>query len=112
MAIIIEEKPNVTIRREVYAADIRIQANPVDGAAGAVILGMQTLEYHGDQFVRMEPASPIGETVGEFAVRIFTLAGGKVISGLEVIEVIKQYVDVRHAESIAPPPAEPETPAP
>ena len=112
MAIIIEEKSNITIRREVYAADIRIRANPVDGAAGAVILGMQTLEYHDDQFVRMEPAPPIGETVGEFAVRSFTLAGGKVISGMDVIEVIKQYVDVRHAESIAPPPAEPETPAP
>lgn len=112
MAIIISEQQSVTIRREAYAADIRIQANPVDGAAGAVILGMQTLEYHDDQFVRMEPASPIGETVGEFAVRSFTLAGGKVISGMEVIEVIKQYVDVRHAESIAPPPAEPETPAP
>lgn len=106
MAIIISEHQNVTIRREAYASDIRIQANPVDGAAGAVILGMQTLEYHDDQFVRTEPASPIGETVGEFAVRSFTLANGKVISGLEVIEVIKQYVDVRWAEANAPAPLE------
>ena len=112
MAIIISEQQSVTIRREAYAAGIHIRANPVDQAAGSVVLEMQTLEYHDDQFVRMEPASPIGETVGEFAVRSFTLAGGKVISGMEVIEVIKQYVDVRHAESIAPPPAEPETPAP
>lgn len=102
MAIIVKEKTNVTVRREAYAADIRIRANPVDQAAGSVILDMQVLEYHDDQFVRMEPASPIGETVGEFAVRSFTLTGGKVISGMEVIEVIKQYVDVLHAESIAP----------
>ena len=112
MAIIISEQQGVTIRREAYASDIHIQANPVDGSSGAVILGMQTLEYHDDVLVRMVPASPIGETVGEFAVRSFTLAGGKVITGMEVIEVIKQYVEVRHAESIAPPPAEPETPAP
>lgn len=112
MAIIIEEKENVTIRREVYAADIRIRANPVDQAAGSVSLELQTLEYHDDEFVRMEPASPIGETVGEFAVRSYTLTGGKVITGMEVIEVIKQYVEVRHVESIAPPPVEPETPAP
>ena len=105
MAIIISEQQNVTIRREAYTSDIRIQANPVDGAAGAVILGMQTLEYHDDQFVRMETASPIGETVGEFAVRSFTLAGGKVITGMEVIEVIKQYVEVRWAEANAPDPA-------
>lgn len=105
MAIIIEEKVNTTIRREAYAAEIHIRANPVDQAAGSVVLEMQTLEYHDDQFVRMEPASPIGETVGEFAVRSFTLAGGKVITGMEVIEVIKQYVETRHAESVAPPPA-------
>lgn len=111
MPIIINEQQGVAIRREAYASDIRIRANPVDQAAGSVILEMQTLEYHDDQFVRMEPASPIGETVGAFAVRSFEV-GGKTITGIEVIEVIKQYVDVRHAESIAPPPAEPETPAP
>ncbi len=110
MAIIIEEKSNATIRREAYAAGIHIRANPVDQAAGSVVLEMQTLEYHDDQFVRMEPASPIGETVGAFAVRSFTLAGGKVITGMEVIEVIKQYVEVRHAEAIAPPPAQPPAP--
>ena len=105
MPIIINEQQGVAIRREAYASDIRIRANPVDQAAGSVILEMQALEYHDNQFVRMEPASPIGETVGEFAVRSFTLAGGKVITGMEVIEVIKQYVDMRYAESIAPPPA-------
>ena len=103
MAIIIEEKSNATIRREAYAAGIHIRANPVDQAAGSVVLEMQTLEYHDDQFARMEPTSPIGETVGAFAVRSFTLAGGKVITGMDVIEVIKQYVEVRHTESNAPP---------
>lgn len=112
MPIIINEQQGVAIRREAYASDIRIRANPVDQAAGSVILEMQALEYHDNQFVRMDPASPLGETVGEFAVRSFTLAGGKVITGMEVIEVIKQYVDVRNAEAVAPPPAEPETPAP
>ena len=97
MAIIIEEKTNVTLRREVYAADIRIRANPVDGAAGSVTLELQTLEYHDDEFVRMEPAGTIGETVGDFAARTFDV-GGKTITGLEVVQLIKQYVMDIHAE--------------
>ena len=48
MAIIIEENPSVAIRREAYAAGIHIRANPVDQAAGSVVLEMQTLEYHDD----------------------------------------------------------------
>ena len=97
MAIIIEEKSNVTIRREVYAADIRIRANPVDQAAGSVSLELQTLEYHDDEFVRMDPAGIVGETVGSFATRSFDV-GGKQITGLEVVQIIKQYVATLHAE--------------
>lgn len=101
MAIIIEEKNNVTIRREVYAADIRIRANPVDQAAGSVSLELQTLEYHDDEFVRMDPAGIVGETVGDFAQRSFDI-NGKQISGLEVVLLIKQYVADLHAEKEAP----------
>ena len=97
MAIIIEEKENVTIRREVYAADIRIRANPVDHAAGSVLLELQTLEYHDDEFVRMDPAGVVGETVGNFAQRSFDV-GGKTITGLEVVLLIRQYVVGLHAE--------------
>lgn len=97
MAIIIEEKSNVTIRREVYAADIRIRANPVDQAAGSVSLELQTLEYHDDEFVRMDPAGVVGETVGDFAQRSFDI-NGKQISGLDVVLLIKRYVADLHAE--------------
>lgn len=97
MAIIIEEKSNVTIRREVYAADIRIRANPVDQAAGSVTLELQTLEYHDDDFVRIDPAGVVGETVGDFAARSFDV-NGKTITGLEVVLLIKQYVAALHAE--------------
>ncbi|MGE8218537.1 MAG: hypothetical protein ACN6OU_02140 [Stenotrophomonas acidaminiphila] len=101
MAIIIEEKANVTIRREVYAADIRIRANPVDQAAGSVSLELQTLEYHDDEFVRMDPAGVVGELVGNFAARSFEV-NGKTITGLDVVLLIKQYVADLHAESEAP----------
>lgn len=101
MAIIIEEIENVTIRREVYAADIRIRANPVDEAAGSVSLELQTLEYHDDEFVRMDAAGAVGETIGAFAMRSFDV-NGKTITGLEVVLLIKQYVAVLHAESEAP----------
>lgn len=100
MTIIIEEKSNVTIRREVYAADIRIRANPVDQAAGSVTLELQTLEYHDDEFVRMDAAGVVGETVGDFAQRSFDI-NGKQISGLDVVLLIKQYVADLHAESEA-----------
>ena len=101
MSIIIEEKHNVTVRREVYAADIRIRANPVDQAAGSVSLELQTLEYHADEFVRMDPAGVVGELVGDFAARSFDI-NGKQISGLDVVQLIKQYVADLHAESEAP----------
>lgn len=101
MAIIIEEKSNVTIRREVYAADIRIRANPVDQAAGSVSLELQTLEYHDDGFVRMDPVGVVGELVGDFASRSFDV-GGKTITGLEVVLLIKQYVADLYAESEVP----------
>lgn len=101
MAIIIEEKSNVTIRREVYAADIRIRANPVDQASGSVSLELQTLEYHDDEFVRMDPAGVVGELVGDFATRSFDV-NGKTITGLEVVLLIKQYVADLHAEREAP----------
>lgn len=97
MAIIIEEKSNVSIRREIYAADIRIRANPVDEAAGSVSLELQTLEYHDDDFVRMDAAGVVGETVGDFAQRSFDI-NGKQISGLDVVLLIKQYVADLHAE--------------
>ena len=100
MAIIIEEKSNVTVRREIYAADIRIRANPVEQAAGSVSLELQTLEYHDDEFVRMDPAGVVGETVGDFAARSFDV-NGKTITGLEVVLLIKQYVAVLHAEKEA-----------
>jgi hypothetical protein len=97
MSIIIEEKSNVTIRREAYASDIRIRANPVDIAAGSVSLELQTLEYHDNEFVRMDPAFVVGETVGDFAARSFNI-DGKVITGLEVVKLIKLYVADLHAE--------------
>ena len=100
MAIIIEEKENVTVRREVYAPDIRIRANPVDEAAGSVSLEMQVLEYHDNEFVRMDAAGVVGETVGDFAQRSFDV-NGKTITGLEVMLLIKQYVADLHAESEA-----------
>lgn len=97
MAIIIEEKTNVTIRREVYAADIRIRANPVDQAAGSVSLELQTLEYHDDEFVRMAPAGTVGELIGDFAERSFDV-NGKTITGTDVILLIKRYVADLHNE--------------
>lgn len=100
MAIIIEEKSNVTIRREAYASDIRIRANPVDIAAGSVSLELQTLEYHDDEFVRMDPAGSFGETIGDFAARSFDI-NGKTITGIEVVQLIKQYVADLHAEANA-----------
>lgn len=100
MAIIIDERQGVTIRREVYAADIRIRANPVDTAAGVVQLELQSIEYHDDEFVRMDPLGSAGETVGDFLTRSFDI-GGKVITGGEVMMLIKQYVVDLHGEHAA-----------
>ena len=60
-------------------------------------LELQTLEYHDDEFVRMDPAGIVGETIGDFAARSFDV-NGKQITGLEVVQLIKQYVAVLHAE--------------
>lgn len=99
MAIIIEEKSNVTIRREIFAPDIRIRANPVDQGAGSVSLELQTLEYHDDEFVRMDAAGVVGETVGDFAQRTFEV-NGKTITGLDVVTVVKAYTAMMYQERI------------
>ena len=101
MAVIIEEISNVTIRREAYASDIRIRANPVDEASGSVSLELQTLEYHDGEFVRMDPAGVVGELVGDFAARSFDV-NGKQITGLDVVLLIKRYVADMYAEREAP----------
>lgn len=100
MAIEIEVLQNVKVSREYYASDIRIRANPVDEAAGSISMEMFRLEYFNDEFERMDPAGIAGETVGEFAQRSFDV-GGKTITGLEVVKLIKQYVAVLHAEKEA-----------
>lgn len=106
MPIPLEAPKTVIIRTEAYASVISIRANPEDAAAGSVTLEMHRLEYHDDVLHRVEPMSPLGETIGDFAARTFTV-GTKTITGLEVVQLIKQYVETRHAESVAPPPAPP-----
>ncbi|HBN54761.1 MAG TPA: hypothetical protein DD456_12265 [Stenotrophomonas sp.] len=97
MAITIEERQNVHVMREAYAADIRIRANPVDTAAGSISMELHQLEYWDDEFERMDPIGTIGETVGDFAQRTFEI-DGKTITGMEVVKLIKQYVADLHAE--------------
>lgn len=99
MSIIISDSLK-QVREEAYAAVIHIRSNPVDMLAGSVQLEMQTLEYHNDDFVRMYPATPLGETVGDFVQRTFTV-GGKEITGAEVADVIKQYTVMLHSEAQA-----------
>ena len=108
MSIVLEEIPNVTVRREVFATNIRIVGNPENTMAGAVLLDLQRLEYHNDQLTHSTPLESAGETVGEFVERSFDIEG-KTISGYEVMLLIKRYVADLHAErvaAIAPAPAE------
>lgn len=98
MAIIISERENVREVIELYAPDIRIRGNPVDKPAGSIQLELHKLEYRNDEFVRMDPLGVVGETVGDFAQRSFDVSG-KTITGLEVVQLIEQYVAVLHAEN-------------
>lgn len=100
MSIIIEEIENVTVRREVYASNIRIVGNPENTLAGAVLLDLQRLEYHDDALIHTTPLESAGETVGEFCQREFEV-NGKSISGMELMLVVKQYVADLHAERVA-----------
>lgn len=102
MAIILDEKPNVTVLSELYAPDIRIKGNPVDRTAGSIHLELSRLEYHDGEFVRTDPAGSLAESVGAFAARSFEV-NGKVVTGLDVIAVVERYVAVLHAESQQPP---------
>ena len=100
MSIIIEEIEGVTVRREVYASNIRIIGNPENTLAGAVLLDLQRLEYHDDALIHTTPLESAGETVGEFCQRAFEI-NGKTITGIDVMLLIKQYVADLHAERIA-----------
>lgn len=100
MSIIIEEIENVTVRREVFAPLIRINGNPEDTLAGTVFVEMHRLEYHDDTLTHTTPLDSVGETVGMFVERSFTV-GEKTITGVEVMLLIKQYVADLHAERVA-----------
>ena len=97
MAIETFLRKNVEVRREDYAAEIKIRANPVDTLSGAITMEMHSLEYFNGEFERMDPKGNLGETVGSFAQRTFKI-NGKTITGVDVIHLIKQYVADLHAE--------------
>ena len=86
-----EELVGVTVRREPYASDIRIRANPEDTEAGSISMEIHRLEYFDDTSERMDHIATIGETVGDFMQREFVV-GDKTITGVEIVSVIKQYV--------------------
>ena len=100
MAIIIEERENVTIRTEAYSPNIRIVGNPENALAGAVLVDLQILEYQNDILTHTSPASSVGETVGEFVERSWEI-NGKTITGMDLMLVVKQYVADLHAERVA-----------
>ena len=99
MAIIISERENVREVIELYAPDIRIRGNPVDKPAGSIQLELHKLEYRNDEFVRMDPLGIVGETVGEFAARVFEV-NGKTITGLDVVTVVEAYTAMMYQERI------------
>lgn len=100
MTNIIEQIENVTIRREYFAPNIRIVANPEDMGAGVILLDLQKLEYQNDELAHTTSLGSVGETVAQFTQRTFVV-GDKEISGLEVALLIKQYVDILHAGQAA-----------
>lgn len=100
MAIIIDEQDGVSKRREVYAAAIHIHGNPVDKGAGSIQLDIATLHYYDGEFDRMTPSITLGELVGDFASREFTV-DGKTITGLDVVRVVEQYTSDMHAAHVA-----------
>ena len=100
MSIIIEEIENVTVRREVFAPTIRINGNPENTIDGTVFVEMHRLEYHDDILTHTTPLDSAGETVGIFLDREFVI-GGKTITGMDVMLLIKQYVADLHAERMA-----------
>lgn len=97
MAIIIEEKPNVTVRRELYAPNIRIIGNPEDTLAGAILLEINQLVYHDGTLEYSKPLESAGETIADFVQRSFDI-DGKTITGIDVMMVVKRYVEDLHAE--------------
>ena len=108
MSIILSEEHDVTVRREVFAPDIRIRGNPENTLAGSVLLEMQQLEYQNGVLTHTTRLDSNGELVGEFVGRTFNI-NGKEITGYEVMLLIKQYVKDLHAERVAattPAPAE------
>ncbi len=100
MAIIIEERENVTIRTEAYSPNIRIVGNPENTMAGAVLVDLQILEYQDEQLAHTKPMGSAGETVGEFVERSWEI-NGKTITGMDLMLVVKQYVADLHAERVA-----------
>ena len=100
MSIIIEEIEGVTVRREAFSPNIRIIGNPENTLAGVVTLDLVTLEYHDDVLTHTTPLHGAGETVGEFVQREFDI-NGKVITGMDVMLLIKQYVRDLHDERVA-----------
>lgn len=97
MAIIIEELTDVAVRRELYAADIRIRGNPDDSVGGVVSMDMAVLEYHNNALIRTEPLGLYAEPVSNFVTREFVI-GDKTITGAEVAQLIREYVVTMHAE--------------
>lgn len=97
MSIILEEIENVTVRREAYSPLIRIIGNPVSDLESTILLDMQRLEYHDDVLVHTTPKPALGETVADFIGREFNV-NGKVITGMDVMLVVKAYVATMHAE--------------
>ena len=47
----------------------------------------------------MDPLGVVGETVGEFAARVFEV-NGKTITGLDVVTVVEAYTAMMYQERI------------
>lgn len=101
MGYILETKPGVEISVELYAPDIRIKGNPEDKLAGSIQLELHKLEYHGEQFVRMDPLANVGETVADFVQRTFNV-NEKEITGYDVMLVVEQYAAMIYKDKLMP----------
>ncbi len=107
MGYILETKPGVEISVELYAPVINIRGNPEDKMAGSILMELHKLEYHGEQFVRMDPLANVGEAVADFVQRTFNV-NGKEITGYDVMLVVEQYAAMIYEDKMLPLPEDAE----
>lgn len=103
MAIILEEIDGIKKRIELYSNLIRIHGNPVNDLDSIISMELQKLEYHNGELTHNTQLPSVIEPASDFVNRTFDL-GDKIISGLDVMRVVKLYVAQLYSEQPQPDP--------